>query len=206
MNVKDAREKILAAIKEAGEISPQQVNYKTTVPFVQIYSIAKNLETEKLVEIIQKENTKVYRLLQPGKSEVSTAGKKTEETKTDKKKKALPVKTGSRDLSRYTLNGEGDFNKSRLALAIVEKYCIEKKPSLKALLTVFPQDLILPYGVIQPIAEAKKISKNRARFFLKDSELIRLKDNVNIAVSNQWTSERIQKVIVIAKTLGYKIK
>jgi hypothetical protein len=50
------------------------------------------------------------------------------------------------------------------------------------------------------------MSKERQRFFIKPEEEMKIRD-CSIAVSNQWTVERIQQVISIArKQLGYKIK
>jgi hypothetical protein len=50
------------------------------------------------------------------------------------------------------------------------------------------------------------MSKERQRFFIKPEEEIKLRDAV-IAVSNQFTTERIDKVIAIAKKeLKYSIK
>jgi hypothetical protein len=59
--------------------------------------------------------------------------------------------------------------------------------------------------MIKPIKEAKEMSKERQRFFIKPEEEIKLRD-CSIAVSNQWTPDRMEKLLVIAKKLGYKIK
>ena len=213
MNTQEAREKILAIIKEKGEISPQQINYATKIAFVQIYSIAKILETEKFIEITQQENTKVYRLLKAVKSDASSTEKKPEQPKTEKKieapkpaaKKILLGQTGSRDLTQYKFNGNM-YNKGRLAHAIISCYAKEHKPTLKNALLLFTDDIVPPYGVIKPIKEAREMSKNRSRFFIKDEEVIKLKD-AQIAVSNQFTPERIARIISIAKKeLKYIIK
>jgi hypothetical protein len=59
--------------------------------------------------------------------------------------------------------------------------------------------------LISPKAAAMEVSKDRARFFLKDHELIELPDGP-ICVSNQFTKDRIEKLIRIAQEdLGYKI-
>lgn len=213
MNIQETREKILSIIKEKGEISPQEINYQTKIAFVQIYSIVKILEAEKFVEIIQQENTKVYRLFKGDKDKAISMVEKPKKLKTEKKgdeiklkeKKKLPLKTGSRDLTQYKFNGNM-YNKGRLAHAIILSYAKEHKPTLKNALLLFTDDIVPPYGVIKAIKEAKEMSKNRARFFIKDEEVIKLKD-AQIAVSNQFTPDRIARVISIArKELKYVIK
>lgn len=91
-------------------------------------------------------------------------------------------------------------------MEIISKAAKDKRLSLKGALELFPDEIIPPYGLIKPIAEAKKLSKERQRFFIKPEEEVKLRDAV-VAVSNQFTPERIQKVIEIGrKQLGYSIK
>ena len=60
--------------------------------------------------------------------------------------------------------------------------------------------------MIKPKAEALEVSKDRDRFFLKDHEVIELPDGP-VCVSNQFTKERIEKLIEIAHNeLAYNIK
>jgi hypothetical protein len=115
------------------------------------------------------------------------------------------IKQSGRDLTTYKFL-DNEYNKGRLAHAIISEFAREKKPSFKALVELFPDLIVRPYGVVKPIKEAKEMSKERQRFFIKPEEEIKIRD-CNIAVSNQWTVERIQQVISIAKKqLGYKIK
>ena len=59
--------------------------------------------------------------------------------------------------------------------------------------------------MIRKIEEAKEISKDRLRFLIKPDEEIKVRDCI-IACSNQWTPDRIEILLNIAKKLGYKIK
>jgi len=116
----------------------------------------------------------------------------------------IPEKTG-RDLTKYKFNGE-EYSKGRLAHAIISQYAKEKKPSLKQALALFPAEIIQPYGLIAEVKEARKLSKSRPRFFLKEEEVVKLRD-CSICISNQFTTERIAKVIAIArKELKYTIR
>lgn len=112
-------------------------------------------------------------------------------------------KNSNRDTSKYSWNGV-EYNKGRLALAIISDYVKKHNPTYKELCKVFPLKIIPPYGLVKPYVEAMEMSKDRARFFIKDHERIELKDGY-ACVSNQFTTDRIEKLIVIAATLGYEI-
>ncbi|MBL1232561.1 MAG: hypothetical protein COA31_007570 [Flavobacteriales bacterium] len=120
------------------------------------------------------------------------------------KQTSVKVDKGGRDVSKYKFNGQ-EYGKSRLAHAIITSYVKKNKPTYKQLCEVFPVKLIPPYGLIKPKAEALEVSKDRDRFFLKDHEVIELPDGP-VCVSNQFTKERIEKLIRIAQEeLGYNI-
>lgn len=120
------------------------------------------------------------------------------------KQTSVKVDKGGRDLTKYKFNGK-EYGKSRLAHAIITSYVKKNKPTYKHLCEVFPMDLTPPYGFIKPKDEAMEISKHRARFFIKDHEVIELPDG-SVCVSNQFTKDRIEKLIRIAQEeLGYNI-
>lgn len=101
--------------------------------------------------------------------------------------------------------GGETYNKGRLALAIVRQFATSKT-SFAQVIKQFPTDLVKPYGFVVKIELARKLSNPRPRFFLKDTEVIKIKD-ATIAVSNQLDSARIKAIITIAKKeLGYNIK
>ncbi len=122
-----------------------------------------------------------------------------------KQKTKDKINKSSRDTSKYTFNGK-EYGKSRLALAIITFYVKKHNPTFNQLAEVFPIKLIPPYGLIAKKADALEASKDRARFFIKDHEIIELPDGP-ICVSNQFTKDRIEKFIGIAQDdLGYEIK
>lgn len=212
MKTEEAKEKIAEMLKEKTPITPQEINQlsKNTLPFVQIYTILGGFVKSGAVKLDEADGKKSYTLLDESKL-IETVDEKPikqpEKTEPVKEEKLTKNKfnQGGRDLTKYKFNGS-EYNKGRLALAIIAQYAKEKKPSLKMALELFPDEIIPPYGLIKPIADAKKMSKERQRFFIKPEEEIKLRDTV-IAVSNQFTTERIEKVISIAKKeLKYTIK
>ncbi len=122
-----------------------------------------------------------------------------------KQKTKVNIDKGGRDVSKYKFNGV-EYGKSRLALAIISFYVKKNKPTFKQLCDVFPVKLVPPYGLISKKKEALEVSKDRARFFIKEHEQIKLPDGL-ICVSNQLTKDRIDKLIKLAQeSLGYEIK
>lgn len=216
MKTEEAKEKINELLKEKPELTPQEINYssKGKIPFVQIYSILNAMVKDGEVLLRESDGKKFYSLGKgsstQSKTEVKNLNKPEAESKlTGKKEDAdstkVKINQSGRDLTKYKFNGK-EYNKGRLAHAIVAQAVKDKKLGLKGMLELFPDTLIPPYGMIKPIKEAKAMSKERQRFFIKPEEEIKLRDEV-IAVSNQFTKDRINSVIAIAKKqLGYSIK
>ena len=207
MNKQEARKKIIEIITEKGKVSAQDIHQasKNKIALVQIYGVAKELVDEGVIILEQKDDLKTYSLGEPKKKNTSQdEDKKTGEgepaTSADK-----PIKTGGRDMSKYKFNGN-EYNKGRLAHAIIAAYAKEKKPTLKQALVLFPDELVRPWGLIKPVAEAKAMSAKYARFFIKPEEEIKLKD-CSICVSNQMTPDRLANILSIAKKeLKFSIK
>lgn len=113
----------------------------------------------------------------------------------------------SRDNSKYKFNGE-EYGKGPLVRAVVAKY-VEDHPDTthKQLKETFNDSLMRRFGVFANETEAKKLSGNKPRYFLKPEQMIKLKGQKEpIAICNQWTAALIEPFIKVAKELGYKIK
>lgn len=210
MKTEEAKAKVIDSLKSKKTITAQEINQnsKGKIPMVQIYGIFSGLIKNGSVKVNESDGKKSYELIDETKLNDVPAKKVLEKKKeeSDEGKTLGPKPKGGRDLTKYTFNGKKDLNKGRLALEIIAKAAKDKRLSLKGALELFPDEIIPPYGLIKPLAEAKKLSKERQRFFIKPEEEIKLRDAV-IAVSNQFTPERIQKVIEIGrKQLGYTIK
>ena len=213
MKTEQVFEITIAKLKGQENITAQEMMYKHKIPAVQFYSCVNSLIKLSAVKLNEYEGKKSWTLVDAGKLPVAekvTPKKESGEKKQSAivKEEIKPLKNSQqkgRDLSKYKFNG-AEYNKGRLALAIIFEYAKTKKPTLKQALTIFPAEIVPPYGTIAEVKEARKMSKARPRFFLKDEELVRLKDCV-IAVSNQWTVDRVNRIIAIAKKdLKFSIK
>lgn len=168
--------------KEIHELIPENI------ALIQVHKALKTLQEHKMMKEQLSHDVKYYSLI----------GSMPE------KQTKVNIDKGGRDVSKYKFNGQ-EYGKSRLAHAIISAYVKKAKPTYKQLCEVFPVKLIPPYGLIKPKAEALEVSKDRDRFFLKDLEVIELPDGP-VCVSNQFTKDRIEKLIRIAQDeLGYKI-
>jgi len=219
MKTEKAREVIVQMLKEKTTVTAHEINTasKGSIIFVQIYSVMNALIKDGAVQMNENEGKKHYTLIDAEKlkDEIDFAPvtkteqtrvapvKEKEEEQTEKVTK--PKKKTGRDMTTYQFNGN-TYNKGRLAHAVIAQYAKEKKPSLKTALELFKDEIVPPYGLIKEIKEARKLSKPYQRFFIKPEEEIKLRD-CSIGVSNQWTPDRIEALITIArKQLGYKIK
>jgi hypothetical protein len=214
MKTEEAKEIIIKSLKEQTTVKAHEINYqsKGKIAFVQIYGImSKLIKNGSVQQNTETDGKKSYTLVDAEKLElepVDTPKVKMEKVKAEKpiekETKEKPKQKIGRDLTTYKFNGI-DYNKTRLAHALVAQYVKDKRPGLKGLLEIFPDEIVKPYGMIRKIEEAKEISKDRLRFLVKPDEEIKVRDCV-IACSNQWTPDRIEILLGIAKKLGYKIK
>jgi hypothetical protein len=220
MKTEQVREVIIATLKEKTSVTAHEINAasKGSIPFVQIYSVMNALIKDGAVQMNESEGKKHYTLIDAEKlkdgidfapvtktEQTKATPVKEEKEKKDEKTVTKPKKKADRDLTTYQFNGNS-YNKGRLAHAVIAQYAKEKKPSLKTALELFKDEIVPPYGLIKEIKEARKLSKPYQRFFIKPAEEIKLRD-CSIGVSNQWTPDRIEALITIArKQLNYKIK
>jgi hypothetical protein len=122
--------------------------------------------------------------------------------------KATPAKaTSTRDNTKYSVNGEGEYGKGPLVRAVLELH-LKKNPTttFKQLKELFPDTLMKRFGVFDEITKAKEISGKTDRYFMKTEHVFKTGDKKSIVVCSQWTSTLIVPFIEVAKKLGYKIK
>jgi hypothetical protein len=123
----------------------------------------------------------------------------------------LSVRKG-RNTQKYKFKPFGsnetlELGKGRLVLAVIRSYVEEKNCSLKQVLEVFGStDLLKRFAPCAEIEVARERSGARDRYLFNDADQIILKDKKILVVSNQWTSETIQPVLKLFKSLGYRIK
>lgn len=174
------KEHTLLTTKEIQELIPEDI------AMIQIHKAIKILKDGKKLKEQLSMNIKYYSVIVGGPDEGTKVN----------------IDKGGRDVSKYKFNGV-EYGKSRLAHAIISFYVKKNEPTYKDLCNVFPVKLIPPYGLVKPLIEALEVSKDRARFFIKEHEQIKLPEGL-YCVSNQFTKDRIEKLIKIAQdSLGY---
>ena len=144
----------------------------------------------------------------PESIEPIVEGEKKEDKPQPNAEETKVKETTSRDNSKYKFNGEDGLGKGPLVRAVVAKY-VEDNPDTthKQLKEIFPDTLMKRFGVFANETEAKKLSGNKPRYFLKPEQMIKIKGQKEpIAICNQWTAALIEPFIKVAKELGYKIK
>ena len=117
------------------------------------------------------------------------------------------VKTNEgKDYTQYFLNGHFVGGKGALVKEVVRLY-IEKNPNItfNELKKKFPDQINgTKFGIVNTSDNAKKINKTEAapRY---NSEPLKLSNNDEIAICNQWHTKNIVKFIQKAKELGFNI-
>ena len=112
----------------------------------------------------------------------------------------------SRDYTKYIFNGESNLTKGRLVLEVVKKYCKDNpETNFTQLSQIFPKKLQGSNGVLNIFSELKDYQKE-GRFYIKDKEIIQLKNGEQISVCSQWRKDSIDNFIEhVKQTLGYEI-
>jgi hypothetical protein len=121
----------------------------------------------------------------------------------------MKLLVSSKDYSQYSFNGRV-YNKRRIVLAIIKQYLINNpNVGYSELERGFPRKLQGSLGVFARLDEAKaiEVSSKQPRHFLKERELLTLKDGTKIAVCTQWGANlNIENFLGRAKELGFKIE
>ena len=111
-------------------------------------------------------------------------------------------KPTGRDKTKYVFEGKVCL-KNRLVLEIVKRY-VSEHPQINfdELREVFFDKLQGSFGVVR---KKESIEEKRVRYFVKPDDVIKLSD-CECVVSNQWGKGNIQNILVLAKSLDYKIE
>lgn len=191
MSKDEVVENVLNVLEKRGQLTAIEIHQsiESELAIIQVHQAIKVLVDQGIVELNQEGNTKNFSLaaVQIDNSDITDVAKRV------------------RDRTKYLFNGV-EYSKGKLALAIISQYAKEHKPTFAKMAEVFPIKLIPTYGLFKPKGEALTISKKNARFFIKDVDILELPDGP-VCVSNQFTKERIDKLIMIARNdLNYKIE
>ena len=114
-----------------------------------------------------------------------------------------------RDYTKYIFAGK-KYHKNKLVLAIVKDF-FSKNPDISAdnLLKAFPPKLQGNHGVLYMLNDAAEIRDRtgRSRHYLKPDDVIRLEDNSQFVVCNQWGVDNLPRFLNhVQKHFGYKIE
>ncbi|MBN8696083.1 MAG: hypothetical protein J0L87_06100 [Bacteroidetes bacterium] len=88
----------------------------------------------------------------------------------------------------------------------MKAYFRDKKPLLKDVKATFDDSIVQRYGVTQELSNAKALSTDRDRYFLKESQILTTKEGKRIVVTSQWTVERFEAFLKAARKAGYTVK
>lgn len=191
MKKKEIIEQVTDILKDNGKLTPTEIHQriKGELPMVQVFAALKSLLDDRIINMEEHGKTKFYYF------NIKASNPTVEKP------------ASKRDTTKYDFQGLKQLSKGRLALAIVKRYCLEKKPTLNELKEIFPDKIVQPYGMIRSLNEAVEMSKERKRFFLNGEDVITLESGEKVCVSNQFTTERIAKVISICeRELSLKVK
>lgn len=113
-----------------------------------------------------------------------------------------------RDMTKYRVEGiDGVFGKNGMVLAVVRKYK-EGNPDItyEGLKAAFPDNLQGSFGVVMREDERRgNIDGPIRRYFNHEDEVIVLNDGTKMYVSTEWSKDNIDRFIVAAEKLGFKI-
>jgi len=154
-------------------------------------------------------------LLAKGKVIANTSGKAitfiAKEKKTTSKavvknsaKTAKPAAKSSADNDRTKVMFAGqELTKGKFVLAVIQAE-VQKNPNITfaELQAKYPNNTHRKYGVIQPLKEAIKKCQKQKRFFIREDQVVKLKDG-DVAVCSDWGTGNIGNFERRAKQNGH---
>lgn len=125
----------------------------------------------------------------------------------EQKEEKREARTGMRDYSRYSFNGENGLSKRGIVLSVWKQYLEDNQNlTISKLQNDFPKDIKGNLFVLkqQALEQQERDSNNLTRYFL-ENEAVAIIENNEYVISNQWGKGNIEKFIDYAKKLGYEI-
>lgn len=199
MKNEQQKTQVLDWIEKFPEAGAELIANGTGIFKLQVFKILKTLSEEGKLIINEKGTHPPYSIVKinSGRNQPTVKPNAAKKTKTDE--------LSGRDTSKLSFQGK-QFGKGQLVLAVIREH-IAKNPTitLEKLKEQFPDSLQPRYGTIKEVQQAKKLSVDRDRFFLKPEQIFSV-GNKKVVVSNQWGINNISPFISAAKKLGYKIR
>lgn len=203
---------VQALLQDGADTQPKVLAKLLTIPVIQVHNVMNRLSKDGLVEIGEDEKGKTYTVKNPeglkalGGTQTVASGEPEPERKAEApvQKQVAPERTG-RHTGKFIYK-KVPYSKSACALKVVSDYVEKEKPSLKQLKAVFPDDLVSRFGVVSELKVARNLSKDRARYHLREGQILTSSDSKQVAVTNQWTQVRFAKFCEVAATVGFEIR
>jgi hypothetical protein len=107
------------------------------------------------------------------------------------------------DRSKIVFNGQ-ELSKGKFVLEVIREE-VKKNPNitLPELVAKYPNNTHRKYGVVQLKKEAEKKCLKQKRFFVREDQIITLKDGTQIAVCSDWGAGNIPNFERRAKQNGH---
>lgn len=210
MNNEQIKSTLLKYVQQTKQCTLTDAAAKTKIPLIKVQWAAKVLEEKKLVTLEKKNNDKIIRPFD--KQSVTSTKTETPKAETpatqkdDKSEKPKPQVKKGRDTSKFVFEKSEPLPKGQCALSIMKAYFRDKKPLLKDVKAAWDDTIVQRYGVTQELSNAKALSTDRDRYFLKENQILTTKCGKRIAVTSQWTAERFEAFLKAAKKLNYTVK
>lgn len=215
MTNEEIKSTLLNHVQQVKETTLTDAATKTGIPLIKAQWAAKMLEEEQQITSEKKAGDKIIRLVDTQAAPTSeTPAEQTETTPTEepanqKKEKAekskKQEKTG-RDTTKYAFERSEPMPKGQTALAVLKAFFRDHKPTLKQVKEAFDDAIVQRYGVTQELSNAKALSGDRDRFFMKPEQILVTKDGKKLACTTQWTAERFAAFLKVARKAGYNVR
>jgi len=112
----------------------------------------------------------------------------------------------NRDHTLYSFNGNPPVTKGRLVWNVVKQYQEEFNPSISEIHEKFIVALGLPFKTIVTNSEIETFDLGKVkRYYYHESDLIKDSNGTLYAVSNQWSIDKMKKILEFASECGWKI-
>lgn len=210
--MQEIRQRMAQSLLDKQNLLPKELSESTGAPIIQIYKAAKDLEKEGLIVITESESGKVYtpKNTEALKSicDVSTDTVSESNSKAPKKKPVktkIEVPTSGRHTGKFVFR-KVPYSQSQCVYQVMAAYIAEQKPTYKELEAAFDPSIVSRFGVFAKLSKCRELSADRDRYHLKDYMILKTKDGVRIAITNQWSMTRFIQFVDAASQAGYKIR
>ncbi len=206
MTIEEARVLIHEELGKQPSLTAQDLGERTGIAVMMCYKVLKaDVESgDVAMEIIDEMKHYTLTVSETEANEQPVSEPEPLEQEDNEVSSTVVVQSSGRDTTKFIFKKKA-YSKSGCVLAVVTDYVNTSKPTLEQLKAGFPDAIVGRFGVINSLEKAKELSPDRARYFMKDDQLLTTSDNITVAVCNQWTLGRFAEFMNAAGKLGYKI-